>query len=369
MSTGTQCRVQAKALLQLEGALKRHAQLASTFDLGDIAGEARRRLHDIRAELVLAKDVWDTTLLCSRQFDEWKTTLWNAIDTDAMEDASKAFVKEVRSINKTIRDEDSYKGLDAMVKAFTTSLPLVAELRSPAMRERHWSALMAATGKTINLSDPYFSLQHLLDLELHKFEEEVGEIVDQAGKEEKMETALAKLSDVWEKMEFQLVQHKATDTWTIKMAEEDFEAMEDNQVLVQGMMANRFCATFAEPDSAGCVGAPALKGKTPGILGWNKRLNAVADVYLLMNEIQRTWAYLESLFIHSEEVKKELPEATARFEKIHAAVKVRHALDAACMRPGLPYASVLSATASSRRRSSWRHPTARLPSRLPPIAD
>jgi hypothetical protein len=38
------------------------------------------------------------------------------------------------------------------------------------------------------------------------------------------------------------------------------------------------------------------------ILGWNKKLMNVADVNQLMSEIQRTWAYLESLFIHSEEV-------------------------------------------------------------------
>lgn len=37
--------------------------------------------------------------------------------------------------------------------------------------------------------------------------------------------------------------------------------------------------------------------------------------------LQRTWAYLESLFISSEEVKKELPEATQRFVKIDADVK------------------------------------------------
>jgi hypothetical protein len=89
------------------------------------------------------------------------------------------------------------------------------------------------------------------------------------------------------------------------------------------MMANRFQATFADPTSVGCKGSDKLRGNTPGINGWNKSLNAVADVYSLMNEIQRTWAYLESLFIHSEEVKKELPEATKRFEKIDICVKVR----------------------------------------------
>lgn len=37
--------------------------------------------------------------------------------------------------------------------------------------------------------------------------------------------------------------------------------LEDNQVLVQGMMANRYMATFRD-----------------AILGWNKKLMAVADV-------------------------------------------------------------------------------------------
>jgi dynein heavy chain, axonemal len=49
------------------------------------------------------------------------------------------------------------------------------------------------------------------------------------------------------------------------------------------------------------------------IVGWNKKLSDVYDVVSIMVEIQRTWAYLESLFLHSEEVKKELPEASQRF--------------------------------------------------------
>ncbi len=77
-----------------------------------------------------------------------------------------------------------------------------------------------------------------------------------------------------------------------------------SQVLVQGMMANRYMNTFRDD-----------------ILGWNKKLMNVADVNQIMSEIQRTWAYLESLFIHSEEVKKELPDATVRFATIDKEVK------------------------------------------------
>ena len=74
--------------------------------------------------------------------------------------------------------------------------------------------------------------------------------------------------------------------------------------MVQGMMANKYMKTFEEP-----------------ITGWNKKLMMVADVNNIMSEIQRTWAYLESLFIYSDEVKKELPEAAARFKKIDSVIK------------------------------------------------
>lgn len=75
-------------------------------------------------------------------------------------------------------------------------------------------------------------------------------------------------------------------------------------MLVQGMMANRYMATFRDE-----------------VTGWSRKLMAVADVVALLAEVQRTWAYLESLFVGSEEVKRELPDATARFAGIDRDVR------------------------------------------------
>lgn len=44
-----------------------------------------------------------------------------------------------------VRDEDVFKGLDQMVKNFLVSMPLVADLRSPALRPRHWEQLATTT--------------------------------------------------------------------------------------------------------------------------------------------------------------------------------------------------------------------------------
>ena len=293
----------AKDIAVMDAECKKHQALANMFDFPEVMNELNAKVAEIKGEMIMVKDVWDTSSLCEVQFQDWKTTLWADIRTDLMEEGAKAFVKEVKSLPKRIRQEDCYLGLDGSVKNFLTSVPLVADLRSPAMRDRHWEQLMDTTQVKFVIDDK-FKLDDLLALELHKYEDEVGEIVDRAQKEEKMEQSLVKLDEMWAKIEFQFIQHKDTDVNTIKMVEEDFEALEDNQVLVQGMMANRYMATFKEP-----------------ILGWNKKLMNVADVVQIMGEIQRTWAYLESLFIHSDEVKKELPEAAERFAGIDAKVK------------------------------------------------
>lgn len=57
-------------------------------------------------------------------------------------------------------------------------------------------------------------------------------------------------------------------------------------MFAQGMMANRFMDTFRDD-----------------ITGWQHKLLAVADIAVLTADIQRVWAYLESLFIGSQEVQ------------------------------------------------------------------
>ena len=125
----------------------------------------------------------------------------------------------------------------------------------------------------------------MLALQLYKFVDDVGEVVDQANKEDKMEIALNKLKDTWVSVDFELSQHLSTDVYLISLNEENFEMLEENQLVVQGMMASKYLATFEEL-----------------VTGWQKKLSAVSDVLTQMGDTQRKWAYLETLFIGSDEV-------------------------------------------------------------------
>lgn len=114
--------------------------------------------------------------------DDWKTTPWRQIDVDMMDLELKRFAKEIRGLDKEMKAWDSYTSLDGFVKNTMTSLRAVADLQNPAIRDRHWAQLMQATKVRFQM-DEGTSLADLLSLNLHKFEDEVKNIVDKAVKE------------------------------------------------------------------------------------------------------------------------------------------------------------------------------------------
>jgi dynein heavy chain len=81
--------------------------------------------------------------------------------------------------------------------------------------------------------DAAFALSDLLALQLHVFADDVSEVVDRALKEDKMEQALERLDNTWASVEFAFEPHRDTEVRLLKMREEDFETLEDNQLVVQ----------------------------------------------------------------------------------------------------------------------------------------
>ena len=157
----------------LEEELKDLTNLANMFEFPNMIKESAEGVAECREDLGMVKDIWDYSALVEKQFTKWRETLWSDIDTATMEDATKAFQKDVKGLPKKLRATDAFIGLDDSVNNFLTSVPLVADLRSPDMRDLHWSSLMEVTGKSFVI-DYKFSLDSLLALELHKFEDEVG---------------------------------------------------------------------------------------------------------------------------------------------------------------------------------------------------
>lgn len=118
-----------------------------------------------------------------------------------------------------------------------------------------------------------------------------------------MEKTLANLEVLYSKVEYDLEEYK-DGIFMLKVNDETYEQLEENQLNVQNMTASRFLAQFEKE-----------------VEFWNQSLGNIVDITLCLIEVQRKWSFLESLFIHSEEVKKELPEESAKFVEIDKSVR------------------------------------------------
>ena len=143
-----------------------------------------------------------------------------------------------------MRAWDAYSGIENDVKNLMTSLRAVTELQNPAIRDRHWQELMHATGVVFTM-DENTTFADLLALNLHKYEDEVKNIVDKAVKESAMEKVLHELDTSWATLTFDVEAHTRTKSTLLQPSDEVIETLEDNQVQLQNMLTSKYIAHFA----------------------------------------------------------------------------------------------------------------------------
>ena len=286
--------------------LAKKTHLVKTFDFPQLVKTANECVEEMKLESQEMKTLWNVTDVLQKFIQDSKAIKWNEMNTDELEEGSKNQVKYVKNLHKCTRWSKAYKYADKISKDFLNTIPLITLLGAKCMRERHWESLKTATKKdfTPPYADKDLLLGGILNLNLHEYSNDVEEICDQAAKELKIENTIIQIGQRWASVDWIMETYKDTDVPLLKLTEEDFEGLEGDQLTVQGMLASRFVKQFeAEAQN------------------WQKHLANVADVFVLLGEIQRTWSYLEPLFIHSDEVKRELPDDAVRFAGIDTNVK------------------------------------------------
>uniref|UniRef100_A0A8C5P513 Dynein axonemal heavy chain 17 n=1 Tax=Jaculus jaculus TaxID=51337 RepID=A0A8C5P513_JACJA len=286
---------QQKSIVSMEAVMEALCKSAGLFE---VTVPDYKQLKACHREVRLLKELWDMIVMVNTSIDDWKTTKWKDINVEQMDIDCKKFAKDVRSLDKEMKTWDAFVGLDNTVKNMITSLRAVSELQNPAIRDRHWQQLMQATQVKFEMSDET-TLADLLQLNLHKYEDEVRNIVDKAVKESGMEKVLKALDSTWTTMEFEHEPHPRTGIMMLKSDEVLVETLEDNQVQLQNLMMSKYLSHFLKE-----------------VTSWQQKLSTADSVISIWFEVQRTWSHLESIFIGSEDIRAQLPEDSQRFDTI-----------------------------------------------------
>lgn len=96
----------------------------------------------------------------------------------------------------------------ARVDAFRRTLPLIADLKNPAMRKRHWERVKVAIGKDFDENAPEFNLEAIIGMEMQNFSEDINEISNAATMELNIEKGIAAIAEAWKTTGIEMIPYK-----------------------------------------------------------------------------------------------------------------------------------------------------------------
>ncbi|XP_054638441.1 dynein axonemal heavy chain 11 isoform X2 [Dunckerocampus dactyliophorus] len=284
-----------KAIQDLE---KELAELQQSTNLFDVTIPEFKEIKLCKRDIVVLKELWDIVVFVHTNVENWTKSKWRQINVEQMDAELRGFAKDMRKLDKEARVWDVYSGLDLYVKNLLTSLRAVSQLQNLAIRERHWVQLIRTTQMNFTVTDST-TLADLLALQMHLYEEEVRSTVDKAIKEMAIEKVVTEISHMWASMELSYEDHYQTSIPLLKCDEQLIETLEDHQVQLQGIFQSKHVDHFLLQ-----------------VVELQKQLTVADSVLMVWMEVQRTWAYLESIFKGCDDICQQLPTDAHRFRMI-----------------------------------------------------
>ena len=159
----------SKAQVKINEFMTNINTLQSEAALFEVTVPAFSHIVQCKKENRLLKELWDYIFLVRTSIESWKITKWADIDVESMEMECKKYSKDIRGLDKDMRNWNSYLGLESAVKNMLTSLRAIGELQNNAIRDRHWEQLVQVVRVRFVMSEDT-TLAHLLKLNLHNFE-------------------------------------------------------------------------------------------------------------------------------------------------------------------------------------------------------
>ncbi|XP_063098618.1 dynein axonemal heavy chain 2 isoform X3 [Cavia porcellus] len=185
------------------------------------------------------------------------------------------------------------------IEQFKRTMPLISDLRNPALRERHWDQVRDEIHRVFDQESESFTLEQIVELGMDQHVEKIGEISASATKELAIELALQNIAKTWDVTQLDIVPYKDKGHHRLRGTEEIFQVLEDNQVALSTMKASRFVKAF-EKD----------------VDHWERCLSLILEVIETVLTVQRQWMYLENIFL-GEDIRKQLPSESALFDQVN----------------------------------------------------
>ena len=151
----------------------------------------------------------------------WHTTPFQKIDVEQIgKEVENYYRIAIRS--RALEEQGNFvpEILRNKVEELKNTMPVVVDLRSPALQPRHWDQIKEVLERDIDTADSNFTLKTLIDMKVNDKKDEIADIALKAKKEQELERQLNEIVKTWDSVEFQLKDSKDKEIYTLTALDE-----------------------------------------------------------------------------------------------------------------------------------------------------
>ncbi|KAF9794670.1 hypothetical protein SFRURICE_019548 [Spodoptera frugiperda] len=247
-------------------------------------------------ELQDLRGVWSSLSKIWTQIDDIREKPWLSVQPRKLRQQLEAMLNELKELPARLRMYDSYEYVRKLLQSYTKVNMLIVELKSDALKERHWRQLCRALKVDWSLSE--LTLGQVWDADLLHNEHTVKDVVSVAQGEMALEEFLKQVRESWQSYELDLINYQ-NKCKIIRGWDDLFNKVKEHINSVAAMKLSPYYKVFEEE-----------------ALTWEEKLNRINALFDVWIDVQRRWVYLEGIFSGSADIKTLLPVETSRFQSI-----------------------------------------------------
>ncbi|XP_054005626.1 dynein heavy chain, cytoplasmic isoform X1 [Hylaeus anthracinus] len=254
------------------------------------------RMQVVFEELQDLRGVWSELSKIWTQIDETREKPWLSVQPRKLRQQLDTMMAQLKELPARLRQYSSYEYVKKMLQSYTKVNMLIVELKSDALKERHWKQLTKQLRVNWVLSE--LTLGQVWDVNLQKNEGIVKDIILVAQGEMALEEFLKQVRESWQTYELDLINYQ-NKCKLIRGWDDLFNKVKEHINSVAAMKLSPYYKVFEEE-----------------ALTWEEKLNRINALFDVWIDVQRRWVYLEGIFSGSADIKTLLPVETSRFQSI-----------------------------------------------------
>ena len=257
-------------------------------------------LADLLTEVQDFKSVWANLTVVWEQLNDLKDQPWNSVQPRKLRQSIDNLIKMTKEMPSRMRSYAAFEHLQSVLRQLLKVNPLLTEMRSDAVRERHWIKIFKALRPTKRYSAISMTLGDVWDLQLGPSESVIRDVITQAQGEMALEEFVRSVREHWQNYSLDLVNYQ-NKCRLIRGWDDLFAKCSDHLNSLQAMRHSPYYKEFEEEASS-----------------WEDKLNRIHVLFDVWIDVQRQWVYLEGVFTGNADIKHLLPVESSRFANINS---------------------------------------------------